>query len=233
MNPPPTALIIDDERSIRRLLRLVLEPAGYRVLEAERGDLGLQEAAAGRPDVVLLDLGLPDADGLGVLARLREWSRVPVVVLSVRADAAGKVRALDAGADDYLTKPFDAAELLARLRAVQRRSPESADEPVHADGRLVIDFARREVRLGGETVELTPIEYALLRCLARHAGRVVTQGHLLRDVWGPQAENRAHYLRVHVAHLRRKLEAGGEPRRIRTEPGIGYRLVEAVSGTAS
>ena len=225
MNPAPLALIIDDERSIRRLLRLVLEPAGYRVLEAERGDTGLQEAAAKRPDVVLLDLGLPDLPGLEVLARLREWSRVPVLIVSVRSDPEEKVAALDAGADDFIVKPFDSAELLARLRAIQRRAPGAPDEPVYVEGNLAIDFATREVRLAGAPVELTATEYAILHCLARHAGRVVSHRQLLRDVWGPAAEERSHYLRVYMTHLRKKIEPPGSPRHIKTENGIGYRLI--------
>lgn len=226
MNASPSALIIDDERSIRRLLRLVLEPAGYRVLEAECGELGLQEAAAHRPDVVLLDLGLPDQPGLQVLARLREWSRVPVLIVSVRGDAEEKVQALDAGADDFIVKPFDSAELLARLRAIQRRAPDGPDEPVFVDGSLSIDFNRREVNLGGKSVELTATEYALLRCLVRHVGRVLSHRQLLREVWGPNAETRSNYLRVYMTHLRRKIEPPGSPKHIKTETGIGYRWME-------
>lgn len=223
--PSPTALIIDDEIQIRRLLRAALEAASYRVVEADRGQLGISETALRRPDVVLLDLGLPDLDGLEVLRRIREWSRVPVLVVSVRDEPGEKVAALDAGADDYVTKPFDTTELLARLRAVQRRADPAHEAPEFSAGPLRIDFVARQVKVANTEVRLTPIEYALLRVLALNAGKVVTHRQLLREVWGPNAENQSQYLRVHLTHVRHKLaEAGLGVRALRTEPGIGYRL---------
>jgi two-component system, OmpR family, KDP operon response regulator KdpE len=215
------ALIIDDEPPIRRMLRLTLEPQGYRVFEAETGQLGLQEAAARRPDVIILDLGLPDIDGVSVVKRLREWSVTPVLILSVREGETDKVAALDAGADDYLTKPFGTAELLARLRAIQRRTPE-AHEPVFVSGDLTVDLAARAVRVKDKEVHLTATEYALLHELVRHAGKVVTHRQLLRAVWGPNAEEQSQYLRVYVTHLRKKI---GIDKLIKTEAGIGYRLL--------
>jgi two-component system, OmpR family, KDP operon response regulator KdpE len=221
----PVALIIDDEPPIRRLLRLTLEPQGYRVCEADNGQLGLQEAAARRPDVIVLDLGLPDMDGLVVLKRLREWSQAPVLVLTVRDREADKVAALDNGADDYLTKPFGTAELLARLRAVQRRAPEAHEEPVFMSGDLAVDLAARTVTVKKKEVHLTATEYALLHELVRHAGKVVMHKQLLRAVWGPNAESQSQYLRVYITHLRKKLESPASGKLIQTEPGIGYRLV--------
>jgi two-component system KDP operon response regulator KdpE len=221
-----TALVIDDEKQIRRLLRLVLEEQNYRVLEAESGHQGLVEAAQRKPDVVLLDLGLPDMDGQDVLKRLREWSRVPVLILSVRDDPDDKVAALDSGADDYVTKPFESAELLARLRAIQRRGSAGLAEPFFQSGRLTIDFASRTVAVNGKEIRLTVTEYALLKVLAQHAGKVVTHKHLLREVWGPNAEEQSQYLRVYVTHLRKKIETGSaDEKLLRTETGIGYRLV--------
>lgn len=221
----PTALIIDDEVQIRRLLRAALEGAGYRVVEADRGQLGISETALRRPDVVILDLGLPDLDGLKVLGRIREWSRVPVLIASVRDDPEEKVAALDAGADDYVTKPFDSTELLARLRAIQRRADPAHETPEFIAGPLRIDFVARVVTIGNTEIRLTPIEYALLRVLALNAGKVVTHRQLLREVWGPNAEQQSHYLRVHLTHVRQKLaDAGLNVRSLRTEPGVGYRL---------
>jgi two-component system, OmpR family, KDP operon response regulator KdpE len=222
----PALLIIDDEVQIRRLLRVVLEADGYRVLESESGEQGLSDIALRRPDVVLLDLGLPRIDGLTVLKRLREWSRVPVLVLTVRAGAEEKVAALDAGADDYVTKPFDSPELLARLRAIQRRASGDKNEPYFQAGHLGIDFTAHTVTVKGEEVKLTATEYALLKVLAQHAGKVVTHKQLLRDVWGPNAEEQSQYLRVYMTHLRKKIEVPGEKEKLlRTESGIGYRLV--------
>jgi two-component system, OmpR family, KDP operon response regulator KdpE len=221
-----TALVIDDEKQIRRLLRLVLEEQNYRVLEAETGHQGLVEAAQRKPDVVLLDLGLPDMDGQEVLKCLREWSRVPVLILSVRDGPDDKVAALDSGADDYVTKPFESAELLARLRAIQRRGSASLAEPFFQSGQLTIDFASRTVAVNGAEVRLTVTEYALLKVLAQHAGKVVTHKHLLREVWGPNAEEQSQYLRVYVTHLRKKIETGSaDEKLLRTETGIGYRLL--------
>jgi two-component system KDP operon response regulator KdpE len=217
-------LIIDDEVQIRRLLRLTLEDAGWTVRECDSGTHGLVETAHLRPDVIILDLGLPEIDGFEVLRRLREWNHAPVLVLSVRNDESDKVAALDLGADDYLTKPFGAAELIARLRAIQRRSPDAAEEPVFRAGALEVDLAARRVFVHGAEVRLTATEYALLRILIRHAGKVVTQKHLLREVWGPAAEVHSQYLRVYFTHLRKKVDPDGTGL-IRTEPRIGYRLV--------
>jgi len=221
-----TALIIDDEIQIRRLLRVVLEAEDYRVLESETGRQGLSDVALRRPDVVLLDLGLPDMDGLAVLKRLREWSRVPALILSVRDGPEDKVAALDAGADDYVTKPFESVELLARLRAIQRRAPSGTEEPYFQAGHLAIDFNGRNVTVKGHEVKLTATEYALLKVLALHAGKVVTHKQLLREVWGPNAEEQSQYLRVYMTHLRKKIEdTEAREKLLRTESGIGYRLV--------
>ena len=226
MSDTSTALIIDDEVQIRRLLRVVLEADGYRVLDADSGRQGLSDVALRRPDVVLLDLGLPDMDGLGVLKRLREWSRVPVLILSVRGGPEDKVAALDAGADDYVTKPFESAELLARLRAIQRRAPSGTEDSYFQAGHVAIDFNSRSVTVKGHEVKLTATEYALLKVLALHAGKVVTHKQLLREVWGPNAEEQSQYLRVYMNHLRKKIEQpqAGE-KLLRTESGIGYRLI--------
>lgn len=226
MSEHTTALVIDDERQIRKLLRIVLEQDRYRVLEAETGKQGLSDVALRRPDVVLLDLGLPDLDGLAVLKRLREWSHVPVLILSVREGAEDKIAALDAGADDYVTKPFESGELLARLRAIQRRATSGSEEPFFRAGSLEIDFNARAVTVKGREVKLTATEYALLKILAQHAGKVITHKQLLREIWGPNAEEQAQYLRVYMTHLRKKIEpADARERLLRTESGIGYRLV--------
>ena len=225
MKATRTALIIDDEKQIRRLLRLALESDGHQVLEAETGEEGLAEIVQHRPDIVLLDLGLPDMDGVKLLRRLREWSDVPVLILSVRDDAEEKVAALDVGADDYVTKPFDTAELLARVRAAQRRSLTETGEPIFQRGALLVDFAARQVKVGNREIQLTPTEYALLRVLVQNAGKVVTHRQLLRTVWGEKAESQAQYLRVYVTHLRKKLQTNADaPSPIKTEVGIGYRL---------
>jgi two-component system KDP operon response regulator KdpE len=228
MSSPPTALVIDDEVQIRRLLRVALEAAAYSVHEAPTGQEGLQAVAYRRPDVVLLDLGLPDLDGREVLRRLREWSDVPVVVLTVRDSEEEKVAALDAGADDYVTKPFSTAELLARLRAAQRRARTAEEHPIFTAGDLVVDLTARTVHRAGTEIHLTATEYTLLRLFIRHAGRVLTHRQILREVWGPKAEEQRQYLRVHLGNLRKKIEPSGrrEPL-LRTEPGIGYRLLEA------
>ncbi|MEO5721821.1 MAG: response regulator transcription factor [Chthoniobacterales bacterium] len=225
MKATSTALVIDDEKQIRRLLRLALESAKHHVIEEETGEAGLTAIVQCRPDVVLLDLGLPDMDGLQVLRRLREWTRVPVLILSVRDDPEEKVAALDLGADDYVTKPFDTAELLARVRVIQRRSLVETGEPVFRVGALCVDLAARCVTYAGQEVKLTPTEYSLLRALAQHAGKVVTHKQLLRTVWGEKSESQAQYLRVYITHLRKKFEAGpNAPPLIKTEVGIGYRL---------
>jgi two-component system, OmpR family, KDP operon response regulator KdpE len=226
LNPNPTALVIDDEPQIRKLLRLVLEQRNFRVIETVDGRSGLAEVATRRPDVVLLDLGLPDMDGLTVLERLREWTRVPVLILSVRDGSEDKVAALESGADDYVTKPFDSAELLARLRAMLRRAPLGANVARFQAGHLKIDFEGRTVSVNDREVRLTATEFALLKVLAVNAGKVVTHRHLLREVWGPNAEEQSQYLRVYMMHLRKKLEIPDAPHRLlRTESGIGYRLV--------
>ena len=225
MKPSRSALIIDDEKQIRRLLRIALEGADHHVFEAETGEAGLSEIAQRRPNVVLLDLGLPDMDGVEVLRRLREWSDVPVLILSVRDDPEEKVEALDGGADDYVTKPFDTAELLARVRAAQRRSLKETGEPLFTSGPLRVDFTARLVKLNGNEIKLTPTEYSLLRVLVQNAGKVVTHRQLLRTVWGEKSESQAQYLRVYVTHLRKKLEPERDsPPLIQTEVGIGYRL---------
>jgi two-component system, OmpR family, KDP operon response regulator KdpE len=227
--PPkkPTVLVIDDEIQIRRLLRVTLEADGYRVLEAATGQDGINAAAQRRPDVVLLDLGLPDLDGVAVLKRLREWSRVPVVVLSVRDREEDKIAALDHGADDYVTKPFSTGELLARLRVAQRHAKSNDDTTVFQSGDLVVDLAARVVKLKGKEVRLTATEYSLLRLFVQHAGKVLTHRHILREVWGPNATEQTHYLRVYIAHLREKLEHDpAHPVLFITEPGIGYRLLQ-------
>jgi len=221
----PLALIIDDEVQIRRLLRVALESCGYAVCEADRGQNGLAEAALRRPDVIVLDLGLPDLDGVDVLKRLREWSEIPVLILSVRDSEDQKVAALDAGADDYVTKPFSTAELLARLRAAQRRARPADEASLFTHDGLQVDLVGRIVTMDGREISLTGTEYALLRLFVRHAGRILTHRQMLREIWGPNAEEHRQYLRVYVTHLRRKIERDPQrPVLIKTEPGIGYRL---------
>jgi two-component system, OmpR family, KDP operon response regulator KdpE len=223
---PSVALIIDDEVQIRRLLRVTLEAGGYRVFEAATGQDGLVEAAQRHPDVIILDLGLPDMDGAQVLKRLREWSQAPVLVLSVREGEDDKVSALDSGADDYMTKPFSTVELLARLRVARRHAQPIADNSVFRTGRLEVDLAGRIVTVKGQEIKMTPTEYSLLRLLVRNAGKVVTHRQILKEVWGPNYAEQTHYLRVYMAHLREKIEADpGRPELLITEPGVGYRLV--------
>lgn len=218
------ALIIDDEQQMRRLLRMVLESRGYEVCEAAEGQLGLQEAAFHRPDVVLLDLGLPGMNGIEVLKRLREWSDVPVLILSVRDQETIKVEALENGADDYVTKPFGTAELLARLAVIQRRrfTRQSAEIVV---GPLKLDLLHHEASLDEAPLKLTPTEFALLKVLAEYAGRIVTQNQIMKQVWAGQSSDPSEGLRVHINHLRKKLGENGP--HIVNEPGIGYRLEEA------
>lgn len=224
----PEILVIDDEVQIRRLLRITLEAAGYRVREAETGALGLNEAAVLRPDAVILDLSLPDLGGLDVLRRLRDWSQLPVLILSVRGGEADKIAALDAGADDYLTKPFSGGELLARVRVLLRRIQPVNELTVVHFGNVELDLTRRVVLKAGVEVHLTAKEYALLRLLVQHRGRVVTHRQILRELWGPQSEDSTHYLRVHMTHLRQKIEdEPHKPRHLRTEAGIGYRLTDS------
>jgi len=222
----PAALVIDDEIQIRRLLRIALEAEGYAVYEAKSGQEGLTTAVFRRPEVIILDLGLPDMEGTEVLKRLREWSKVPVLILSVREGVQEKVVALDMGADDYLSKPFHPDELMARLRVLRRHSPLESEESVFESGPLRIDYFLRRVTVHGKEIHLTATEYTLLRVLARHEGRVVTHRQLLREVWGPDAEDRSQYVRVYMNHLRKKLEMDpAQPRLIKTEPGIGYRMI--------
>jgi two-component system KDP operon response regulator KdpE len=224
----PTVLVIDDEAQIRKFLRISLSTQGYRVLEGGNGRDGLAQAALGKPDLVVLDLGLPDMDGQAVLRELRVWSQVPVMVLSVRASESEKVLALDGGANDYVTKPFGIHEFLARVRALLRQATGgSQQEVVVHSGALSVDFAYRRVSLAGTEVSLTPKEYAVLAMLAHHLGRVVTQQQMLKDIWGPSHTDDSHYLRVVVGHLRQKLgDDPAAPQFIVTEAGVGYRLLD-------
>jgi two-component system KDP operon response regulator KdpE len=225
--PDPVVVLIEDEPQIRRFLRATLTSHGYRLFEVAAGTDALVEVAQRQPDVVILDLGLPDMDGLEVIRRLREWSAVPIIVLSARGQERDKVGALDAGADDYVSKPFSAGELLARVRVALRHAAGAAHEDSAAFevGELQVDLLRRHVSVAGAEVKLTPIEYKLLTTLVRHAGKVVTHQQLLRDVWGPSHEDQSHYVRVYMAHLRHKLETEpARPRYLLTEPGVGYRL---------
>jgi two-component system KDP operon response regulator KdpE len=222
----PSALIIDDEIQMRRLLRVALESAGYLIHEADTAARALQAIVHSRPDVILLDLGLPDADGLALLRRVREWSQTPVVVLTVRDADSEKVAALDAGADDYVTKPFSTSELLARLRAAQRRAQPRDESAVFSHEGLVVDLAARTVTRDAALVKLTATEWAILALFIRHAGRILTHPQILREVWGPKAEEHREYIRVYLTHLRKKVERDpSKPRLIINEPGIGYRLV--------
>jgi two-component system KDP operon response regulator KdpE len=217
-------LVVDDEPQIVRGLRVILGNAGYRVEEATTKQEALDSVSARPPDAIVLDLVLPDGDGVDVATEIRRWSQVPIVVLSAVGDEHQKVRALDAGADDYVTKPFGSEELLARMRAVLRRRSEDGDGPVRI-GDLEVDLADRSVRRAGEEVHLTPIEFDLLSQLAQHPGRLVTHRQLLQEVWGPGYEDETHYLRVHFAHVRAKIEPDpSNPTYVITEPGIGYRL---------
>ena len=228
--PRPTVLVIEDEPPLQKFLRVTLESQGYAVIEATGGESGLRHAAVEQPDLVILDLGLPDVDGLDVTRRLREWSAVPVIVVSARGREQDKVAALDAGADDYLTKPFGVGELLARVRvALRHRAAARTDtgDPVFESGRLRVDLARREVTTDGRSVRLTPNEYRLLAVLVKNAGRVMTHRQLLREVWGPGSGEETHYLRVYVNQLRQKLEADpARPEHLLTETGVGYRLAD-------
>lgn len=224
VKPDPTILIIDSERASRRLLRAVLEPCGYRVLEAETGGVGLSQAAESRPDVIVLELRLSDGDGLGVLQSLQEWSQIPVLVLSGQTDEGTKVTALDAGARDYLTKPFSSAELLARLRTLQRPLPNVSDGPLLIEGDLVANLATHEVLLKGCPINLTRKEEVLFFVLVKYAGKVVSCGHLLRAVWGLHGQDKIQDLRVLISHLRKKLGAYGGEILVRTEGSFGYCL---------
>lgn len=219
-------LVVDDEPQIRRFLKASLSAHGYSVVEAEDANSAIKAATVEKPDLAVLDLGLPDMDGMEVISRVREWSTMPIIVLSVRSDEGDKVDALDRGANDYITKPFGMAELMARMRAALRHiGPSETDEPVLSDGRVSIDLAKRLVTVGGEQVRLSRKEYDLLRTLAAHPGKVITHQQLLRDIWGEAYVEETQYLRVYVGQLRQKLEADpSRPRLIITEPGVGYRL---------
>jgi two-component system KDP operon response regulator KdpE len=225
---PTTVLLIEDERQMRRFLRVALQSEGYNAIEAETAATGLSEAALRNPDIVLLDLGLPDMDGLEVIARLREWSIVPVIVITARDQEGDKIKALDGGADDYLTKPFGAGELLARMRVSLRHAAlkgQDQREAVFKADNLTIDFLKRLVFLGGEEIHLTPIEYRLLTVLARNAGKVMTHRQILKEVWGPPYVEQTHYLRVFMNQLRKKIEPdAARPCFLLNEPGVGYRF---------
>ncbi len=217
-------LVVDDEISIRRYLRAALTAQGLNVYEAVDGQEALNAVLAHRPDLIILDLGLPDIDGIEVTRRLREWSQTPIIILSVREAELDKIAALDAGADDYLTKPFGTGELLARMRVVQRRQINSASEPIFSTGGLIIDFSHRLITVNGKEIQLTPTEYDLLRVLVTHAGKVLTHRQLLRQIWGEGYDD-MHILRVNISNLRAKIEPDpARPTYIHTEPGVGYRI---------
>lgn len=225
MAPSSIILIIDDEIQIRRFLRVSLEAAGYHIIEAATGQEGVVQAAMSRPNVVILDLGLPDMDGLQILARLREWSAVPVIVLSVQDAEQEKIAALDAGADDYVTKPFGMGELLARLRVAERHAQPMPQAAEFRNGHLFVDFAHRVVKAGEEAVKLTATEYNLLLLFIKHAGRVLTHRQILKEIWGPHMIEQTQYLRVYMAQLRKKLERDpSQPQLFLTESGVGYRM---------
>jgi two-component system KDP operon response regulator KdpE len=220
-------LIIDDEKQIRRMLKTALTGFGYDIAEASSGQEGLNQTTMFHPDLIILDLGLPDLDGVEVVRRLREWTEVPIIILSVREQENDKIKAFDAGADDYVTKPFGMGELLARIRVALRHAAKTEDEPVLTFGELTVDLARRRVILRGEELKLTPTEYEILKHLALHAGKVVTHRQLLKAIWGPNYQDETHYLRIYIGQLRRKIEADpSQPSYIVTESGVGYRLVD-------
>ena len=222
----PRILVIEDEQEIRRFLRVSLTAQGYELVECTAGREGVLQAASQPPDAIILDLGLPDIDGMDVIRQVREWSHVPIIVLSARGQEQQKVAALDAGADDYLTKPFGVGELLARLRvALRHAATDGSGEASFTRGPLHVDLARRQVFVNGEEVHLTPTEYRLLTTLIKHAGKVVTHRQLLKEVWGPQSVDETHYLRVYMGQLRQKLrDNSAQPQLLLTEPGVGYRL---------
>ncbi|WP_066370523.1 response regulator [Neobacillus fumarioli] len=220
-------LVIDDEPQIQKLLRVTLQARGFEIVEASSGEDGILQAAMVRPDLIVLDLGLPDIPGMEVLQRIHEWTQIPIIVLTAKDREEDKISALDSGADDYVTKPFGMGELLARIRVALRHNAKSQDEPILKFGRLVIDLAGRTVELDGEKIKLTPTEYELLKILATNAGRVMTHKQLLQQVWGGhQYDSNSHYLRVYIGHLRKKIETdSARPNFIITEPGIGYRFM--------
>jgi two-component system KDP operon response regulator KdpE len=224
----PRILVVDDEAAIRRFLRTALDTGEFSLHQAENGHAALAAAVAIKPDVILLDLGLPDMDGVEVIGRIREWSQVPIIVLSVREREDDKVKALDAGADDYITKPFGIGELIARVRVALRRSLQQVPEPVYRINELEVDLPRRRVTVRGAEVQLTPTEYDLLRLLVTHAGKVLTHSQILRQIWGVAYVEQPHVLRVNISNLRHKIETDpSRPRYIITEPGVGYRLKDA------
>jgi two-component system KDP operon response regulator KdpE len=227
----PVIVLIEDAPEIRRFLRASLTDQGYRLFEAENGQEGLQAVETRQPELIILDLGLPDLDGLEIIRRVREWTAVPILVLSARGQEADKIAALDAGADDYVAKPFGVGELLARMRVLLRhaqRTVRDIDESSYEAGDLLVDFTHRRVAVKGQDVHLTPIEYRLLTTLVKHAGKVLTHNQLLREVWGKPYADQPHYLHVYMAQLRRKIERDpARPRHLLTEPGVGYRLAEA------
>ncbi len=221
----PRILVVDDEPAIQRFLKTALDTGEFSLHQAENGHGALAAAAALRPDIILLDLGLPDMDGVEVIERIREWSPVPIIVLSVREREDDKVKALDAGADDYLTKPFGVGELLARIRAALRRSLKQASEPVYRIDELEMDLGRRRVTVRGQELQLTPTEYDLLRLLVVHAGKVLTHSQILKQIWGIAYMEQPHVLRVNISNLRHKIENDpSRPRYVITEPGVGYRM---------
>jgi two-component system KDP operon response regulator KdpE len=226
MSDGPVILIIDDETQIRRMLRLSLEAHGYNVKEATTSQEGVQQVAMSRPDLIILDLNLPDRDGLSTLKDIREWSKTPVIVLSVKNSEKDKIDLLDAGADDYLTKPFSMGELLARIRAAMRHSIPEGNDGVFITGNLTIDFARRIVLKNSEEIKLTPTEYSFLKLLAQNAGKVLTHNQIIDDLWGINSQPDTSYLRVYALQLRKKIEDDpAKPEYLITEPGVGYRLV--------
>jgi two-component system KDP operon response regulator KdpE len=225
-NKSARIMIIDDEPQMRRLLQVALTAHGYEIREAETGREGIDQTAVFHPDLIVLDLSLPDLDGIEVIKKLREWTQTPVIILSVREQEGDKIAALDAGADDYVTKPFNMGELLARIRTALRHAAGTGDEPVLTFGGLVIDLTRRYVAMDGREVKLTPTEYELLRVLTVNAGKVLTHRQLMRMVWGPSYEQETNYLRVYIRQLRQKIEPDpARPRNIITESGVGYRLI--------
>ncbi|NVO06897.1 MAG: two-component system response regulator KdpE [Rhodoferax sp.] len=234
--PPPVAILIEDEPQIRRFVRLALEAEGWQVHEADTARRGLLDAGTRKPDLLVVDLGLPDGDGLDLIRDVRGWSQVPIIVLSARSDESDKIAALGAGADDYLTKPFGVGELLARVRANLRRprsgaedgsTPGAVEDPVFRFGEVAVDRQARIVHRNGQEVHLTPIEYRLLMALVANAGRVMTQRQLLKEVWGPSHTEQGHYLRIYMGHLRQKLERDpAQPEHLLTETAVGYRLLQ-------
>jgi two-component system, OmpR family, KDP operon response regulator KdpE len=230
MSTQTQILVIDDEIQIRRLLKITLESAGFHVSSASSGQEGIQQAAMARPDAIILDLGLPDFDGIDVLKKLREWATIPIIILSVRSNEQTIVSALDSGADDYLTKPFRTGELLARVRTALRHHLPPEQQEIFSFGRITVDLTNRVVKKGSEIVKLTPIEYSLLALFIRNSGKVLTHRFILQQIWGPTFEEESQYSRIYIAQLRKKLEEDpAKPRLFQTESGIGYRLVAEVA----